>query len=80
MAGGVGRTDRTPYIIYALAAVQAAVGTYYGSRNDAEKAVQALADRVTTMEASNPIRREMRDRQMQDLSERLRRLEERGRR
>jgi hypothetical protein len=80
MAGAAERTDRTPYIIYALAAIQAAIGVYFGTRSDTQEAVQRVADRVTTIEASGPIRREMRDRQIQDLSSRVSALEERSHR
>lgn len=75
MVSGGGRTDRTPYIIYALAALQAAIGTYVGTRSDTQEAVQKVADRVTAMEAGAPIRREMRDREFRALSERIERLE-----
>lgn len=70
MASGAGRTDRTPYIIYALAAVQSAIGVYIGTRTDTQDSVQRVADRVTTIEASSPIRREMRDREMRANNER----------
>lgn len=79
MPSGAARTDRTPYIIYALAAVQAAIGTFIGTRADTQVAVQRLADKITTIEAELPIRREMRDRQYQDLSERVRAIEGRSR-
>ncbi len=77
MAATAGRTDKTPYIIYALAAVQSAIGVYVGTQGEDKRAIQAVADRVTAIEAASPIRREMRDRQFQDLSERLRTLEAR---
>ena len=79
MASGVGRTDRTPYVIYALAALQAAIGTYIGTRSDTMNAVKDLDRRITIIEAEAPIRREMRNKQISDMSERVRRLEERAR-
>lgn len=78
MAGVRGeRTNWTPYIIYFLAAVQAALGTYLNGRSEDQKAITSLESRVATMETEIPLRRQMRDQQIQDLALRVQQLERR---
>lgn len=71
VGAGVARTDRTPYIIYALSVIQAAGGVWYGTRqNDSDK-VQALAERVARIETSREDRGRFAEQRYTDLRARV---------
>lgn len=72
-----GRTDRTPYYIFALSLLFAAVGGYYGTRETDGGKVSALASKVQVLEETIPLRREMRDRELRNLTTRVETLEAR---
>lgn len=75
MPSGGGRTDRTPYYIFALSLLVATAAGYYGTRErDGDKASN-VEGRVRVLEETIPLRRQMRDQQLNDLSERVSRLE-----
>lgn len=77
MVSGAGRTDRTPYFIFALSLLVAAAAGYYGTRETDGTKVSDLAGRVKVLEETIPIRREMRDREIRELTGRIERLERR---
>lgn len=77
MAGGAGRTDRTPYFIFALSILVAAVGGYYGTRETDGGRIAGISERVKVLEETIPLRRQMRDAEMLEIRARLTALESR---